>query len=249
VSTLPGPRARTAAPLDFPQLLGRFLLAGLMGGALAAAWLLLVTEPVIHSALVVEARRAPGQDHEAVSRATQLLGGVLGIVITGVVLALVLATVYGKVRHRLPGRTDLARTALLAATGFAIVGVLPAVVIPANPPGAGDPGTVTTRTTIYGGVLVCGILIAVLTGALVGRLRARGVRPARTAAAAAALALTLAVVVMILLRGGPDMLPADMPAGLVWRFRLASLGQLLVLFGGIGLIGGRLIDRASPRRA
>ena len=251
MSTLLGPRPRTAAVLDFPRLLARFLSAGLVGGVLAGVWLLLVTEPVIRSALEVEAARrtadAPGHPGEAVSRATQLLGGVLGTVITGLVLALVFATVYGTVRHRLPGRTDLDRAALLAAVAFAVVGVLPAVVIPANPPGAGVPGTVTTRTTIYGGVLLCGIVIALLTGALVGRLRKRGVGAAPTAVAATVLALGLATLVVVLLRGGPDVLPADMPTGLVWRFRLASLGQLLVLWGVIGLVGGWLLDRARHR--
>ena len=251
MSMLLGPRARTAAALDFPHLLGRLLLAGLFGGALAGVWLLLVTEPVIRSALELEeARRsagAEGQHEEAVGRVTQLVGGVLGTVITGVVLALVFATVYGTIRHRLPGRTDLARTAMLAAIGFAIVGLLPAIVIPANPPGVGGQATVTTRTSIYGAVLLCGVVIAMVTGALVSLLQARGVGTGPTAVAATVLALALAALVMILLRGGPDTVPADVPPGLVWRFRLASLGQLLVLWAALGLIGGRLLDRAAHR--
>jgi len=36
---------------------------------------------------------------------------------------------------------------------------------------------------------------------------------------------------------------------LVVRFRLASLGQLLVLWAGMGLVGGWLLDRALRRKA
>jgi predicted cobalt transporter CbtA len=251
MSTLLRPRARPAASREFPRVVGRLLLAGFVSSLLAASWLLLVTEPIIDSALVVEKARQLAVDpqHHAVSRTTQLLGGVLGIVITGVVLAFVFATVYASIRHRLPGRTDLARATLLAAIAFGIVGLLPAVVLPANPPGVGEQATVSTRTEIYGAVLLCGVLIAMVTGLLISLLRDRGVGTVPTAVAATVLAVTLVAMVVILLPGSPDTVPADMPAALVWRFRLASLGQQLVLWSGIGLGGGWLLDRAARRRS
>ena len=251
MSTLLRPRARPAVSREFPRVVGRLLLAGFVSSLLAASWLLLVTEPIIDSALVVEKARQLAVDpqHHAVSRTTQLLGGVLGIVITGVVLAFVFATVYASIRHRLPGRTDLARATLLAAMAFGIVGLLPAVVLPANPPGVGEQATVSTRTEIYGAVLLCGVLIAMVTGLLISLLRDRGVGTVPTAVAATVLAVTLVAMVVILLPGSPDTVPADMPAALVWRFRLASLGQQLVLWSGIGLGGGWLLDRAARRRS
>jgi predicted cobalt transporter CbtA len=253
MSTLLQPRARAAASRGFPQVVGRLLLAGLLSSLLAGAWLLLVTEPLIRSALVVEDTRqaagAPEHHQDLVSRSTQVVGGVLGTVITGVVLAFVFATVYASIRHRLPGRTDLARTTLLAAVAFGIVGLLPAVVIPANPPGVGSQATVSTRTAIYGAVLLCGVVIAVVTGLLISLLRDRGVGTVSTAVAATVLVITLLALVVILLPGSPDTVPADMPAALVWRFRLASLGQQLVLWSGIGLGGGWLLDRAARRRS
>ena len=162
-STL-GPRTGTAVPLGFSVVLGRLMLGGLYGGLLAGAWLLLVTEPVMRSAVMVEHARqtggAPAPHAHLVGRTTQLFGGVLGTVLTGVLLAVVFATVYAKVRQRLDGGSDLARATLLAAIGFGIVGLLPAVIIPANPPGVGARGTVTNRTAIYGAVLLCGVVIA-----------------------------------------------------------------------------------------
>jgi predicted cobalt transporter CbtA len=251
MSTLLQPRARPAASRGFPRVVGRLLLAGFVSSLLAAAWLLLVTEPIIDSALVVEQARQTAVDaqHHVVSRTMQLLGGVLGIVITGVVLAFVFATVYASVRHRLPGRTDLARATLLAAIAFGITGLLPALVLPANPPGVGDQATVSTRTEIYGAVLLCGVVIAVVTGLLISLLRDRGAGRVPTAVAATVLVVTLVALVVILLPGSPDTVPADMPAALVWRFRLASLGQQLVLWSGIGLGGGWLLDRAARRRS
>jgi predicted cobalt transporter CbtA len=251
MSTLLRPRARPPASRGFPQVVGRLLLAGFVSSLLAAAWLLLVTEPIIDSALVVEHARQTAVDaqHHVVSRTMQLLGGVLGIVITGVVLAFVFATVYASVRHRLPGRTDLARATLLAAIAFGITGLLPALVLPANPPGVGDQATVSTRTEIYGAVLLCGVVIAVVTGLLISLLRDRGAGTVPTAVAATVLVVTLVALVVILLPGSPDTVPADMPAALVWRFRLASLGQQLVLWSGIGLGGGWLLDRAARRRS
>jgi predicted cobalt transporter CbtA len=253
MSTLLRARARTAASPGFPQVLGLLMLAGLLSSLLAGVWLLLVTEPVIRSALVIENARqaagAPAHHPSLVSRTAQLGGGVLGVVITGVVLAFVFATVYATVRHRLPGRTDLTRAALLAAIAFAISGLLPAIVIPANPPGVGEQATVSTRTEIYGAVLVCGVVIAVVTGLLAGLLRDRGAGAVPTAVAATVVAVLLTTLVAVLLPESPDTVPADVPAGLVWRFRLASLGQLLVLWGGIGLAGGWLLDRAARRRS
>ena len=38
--------------------------------------------------------------------------------------------------------------------------------------------------------------------------------------------------------------PAEFPASVLWRFRLASLGTQLVLWLGMGLIFGALTERA-----
>src|SRR4051794_13341390 len=102
--------AGTQRPVGFGQLLGRLAAAGLIAGALAGVFSLLVTERAIAPALKVEQARAaaagsPEHGGEVFGRGTQLLGGFLGTLLAGVVLAVVLAAVYGAVRHRLPGRT------------------------------------------------------------------------------------------------------------------------------------------------
>ena len=238
-------------PPRFGQLLGRLVLAGGIAGSLAGVFSLLVTERAIAPALALEEARAAAeggsQEHaeELFSRGEQLVGGFLGTLVAGVVLAVVFAAVYALIRHRLPGRTDLARVALLAAIGFGIFPLLPALKIPANPPAVGDPATVGTRTAIYGAVLLCGIVSAMLVAALVSFLRSREVGAAATVIAAAATAAVLLALVLVFAPDNPDAIAGDVPATVVWNFRLASLGQLAVLWTTLGLVGGWLIDRLT----
>ena len=241
-------RAR-AVPLRFSTLLSRLALAGLVSGLLAGVWLLLVTERGIGPALELDAAHPRPDTHEEVfSRTTQLIGGVVGMVLAGVVLGVVVSVLYALVRHRLPGRSELARLGLLAAIGFAVVGLLPAIKIPANPPAVAVEGTVGRRTAIYLGVLLCGAVIVMLVAALVSLLQERGVAAGTTVVAGTALAVALGVLVVVVLPDSPDSVPADVPAELLWNFRLASLGQQAVLWGTLALAGGWLLDRATVGR-
>jgi predicted cobalt transporter CbtA len=246
-------RPAVQQPPRFGQLFGRLVLAGVIAGALAGAFSLLVTERAITPALHLEDARLAaegGHEHgvEMFSRSTQLLGGFLGTLIAGVVLAVVFAAVYGVTRHRLPGRTDFARVVLLAAIGFGILGLLPALKIPANPPAVGDPATIGTRTAIYGTVLLCGVIAAMLVSALVSFLRSRGVGTAATTTSAVVLTAVLVALVILLVPDSPDTIPMDVPAAVVWNFRIASLGQLAVLWTALGLAGGWLLDRLTRTR-
>ncbi|SCX51015.1 Probable cobalt transporter subunit (CbtA) [Klenkia marina] len=241
-------RAETAP--RFAPLLGRFALAGVVAGAASGLWALVVTERAIAPALALEEARGSGHDHgheELVSRSTQLVGGFLGTVFAAVVFSVVVAAVYAAVRHRLPGRTDAGRAAVLAAIGFGVFALLPAVKMPANPPAVGDPGTVGTRTAIYIAVLGAGVVTALLVSAMVGTLRARGLHPSAVAAAGVLATVALVAATVLLVPDNPDAIGADVPAAVVWDFRLASLGQLAVLWTTLGLTAGYLVDRLARR--
>lgn len=242
-----------ARPPRFAALLSRLVLAGLLAGALSGGWSLLITEPALAPALAIEEARsaasATGSPDGVFGRSMTIVGGVLGVVLAGLLLAVVLAAVFAGVRHRLPARTDFGRMVLLATIGFAVVGILPAVKVPANPPAVGDPNTVGTRTAIYGAVLAGGLVVVLLVAALVSALRSRGVAtPATTLAAVLATAIGAALI-MTLLPDSPDRIPSDVPAAVVWNFRLASLGQLAVLWATLGLAGGALVDRLGHVRS
>ncbi|SNR82024.1 CbtA family protein [Blastococcus mobilis] len=84
--------------------------------------------------------------------------------------------------------------------------------------------------------------------ALVSLLRSRGVSVAGTATAATAATAVLLALVLVFLPGSPDTIPGDVPATVVWNFRLASLGQPAVLWAALGLVGGWLVDRLAGSR-
>ena len=232
----------------FGRLLGSLLVAGVAAGVLTGAYSVLVTRRAMAPALAIEEARTGthAQAEELVGRAGQVWGGVLGAVLAAVVFAVLLAVAYALLRHRLPVRTDLARMVLLAAIGFGVFALLPALKIPANPPAVGDPATVTTRTGIYAAVLFSGLAIVLLVSALVSLLRSRGVSISATATAAGAAAAALVALLLVLVPGSPDAIPPDVPADVVWDFRVASLGQLAVLWAALGLVGGWLVERSSP---
>ena len=248
----PAPRDQ----LTFGRLLGRLVMAGVLAGAISGAFSVLITRRTMAPALAIEeARSVGGADthpvaEELFSRDAQVWGGVLGTVMAAVVFAVLLAVAYAVLRHRLPGATDFARLVLLAAIGFGIFALLPAVKIPANPPAVGDPATVATRTGLYVGVLLTGLMTAILVAALVSFLRSRGTSVAASAIAASATGAVLVTLILVLLPGSPDTIPDDVPADVVWDFRLASLGQLALLWAALGLVGGWLVDRLTnvPRR-
>ncbi len=42
--------------------------------------------------------------------------------------------------------------------------------------------------------------------------------------------------------------PGDFPAGLLWTFRLSSLGTQLVLWTGLAVLFGALCERSGPKK-
>lgn len=238
--------------MRFVNILRHGLIAGAAAGLCAALVLWLLVEPVIRRALVIEEARGghnPGHDAEPlVSRTLQVFGGLATAALVGMLLGVVFTVVYARAGHRLPGATNLGRSASLALVGFVVVTLLPALKIPANPPAVGDPATVTERTLLYLltillGVLAVGVLLAVDRW-LVGRGTPLHVRAlVGTAAAVVSVGAILALV-----PGTPDAVPADVPAMLLWDFRVASLAQLATMWLVLGLVFGALAesrDRAA----
>jgi Probable cobalt transporter subunit (CbtA) len=231
-------------------LLVRGMLVGVVAGLLALAFSRLFGEGPINQAIAFEnARAAPGMDDpEPVSRAVQSTLGlgvavlVYGAAIGGIV-ALAFAVAYGRL-GRLSAR---ATAALVAATGFVTVYLVPFLKYPAGPPSVGNPDTIGRRTTLY--FLMILIAVAAAAGVvLVGRPRvpAWGTWNATLFGIGAFLAV-VAVAAAILPR--VDEVPADFSATVLWRFRLASLGTQLVLWTTLGLLFGALTERAARRDA
>ncbi|WP_326553793.1 CbtA family protein [Micromonospora sp. NBC_01813] len=236
--------------LSFGAVLRRGLLAGLAAGVAGSMAALLIVEPQIESALVVEESRTAGEaaghshDGELVSRAMQVFGGLVATVAVALCLALIVAVVFAATRHLLPGRDDFRRVGLLAGLGFVVVALLPAIRFPANPPGVGDPGTVNQRTGQYLSFIIAAAALTWL--ALLVHRRLAGSRPEPLrAVVATAVAIVGYALLLALWPATAVEVPADIPAVLLWEFRLASLAQLATMWTVLGVVFGLLLTPAT----
>ncbi|MCW3813575.1 CbtA family protein [Micromonospora sp. DR5-3] len=236
-------------------MLLRGLLAGLIAGLLAGAFAHVTGGPRVEAAIAIEeqavhADPATGDDHHAeelVSREGQRAGLFLATGLFGVAMGGLLSIAYALLRRRLRIRHDA--HAALALAGAALLGavIVPFGKYPANPPAVGNPDTINQRTGSYLAMVILG-LVAVWAGALAYRsMRAGAPQWSRCAAAVAGFLATVAVGYRAL--PSFNEVPANFPAGLLWDFRLASLGTQLVLWAGVGLAFAALLQRGQAKAA
>lgn len=240
--------------MRFTSLLRHGVTAGAAAGLCAALVLWLLVEPVIRRALLVEETRGGhhhGHDGEAlVSRSLQVLGGLVTAALVGILVGVVFAVVYARARHRLPGATNLGRSASLALVGFVVVTLLPALKVPANPPGVGSPATVTERSLLYLLTILLGLAAVGAVLALDRWLSEREVTAQARVLADTSLVVVSTVAILALVPGPPGTVPPDVPATLLWDFRVASLAQLATMWLVLGLLFGTLVEfRARAPRA
>ncbi len=243
--------------------LARGALSGAAGGVAAATVLWMAVEPAIAQAIALEEAGDGGHAHggaeaghthsgdsgEVVTRLQQQVGGTLTVVLVAALMGLVFAVVYARSRHRLPGRSDLGKSIALGALAFGVMGVLPALVVPANPPGVGDPGTVDHRTLTYLLVIGLGVLVAGVAFAVRSHLDQRGVAGEIVWLLTAVVAIVGVGAILVLVPGPADAVPHTMPAALLWDFRVGSLAQLGAMWGVIGVVHGALAHRATRARS
>lgn len=245
--------------LTYGMVVRRALVAGLVVGALMAPYMFFVLEPTIDEAITLEESLAAadgpaddgaagqgGEDDSLFTRNEQVGGGVAATFVYAVVASAIFGTVFAALRHRLPGRSDLTRSLWLAAVAFGTVALMPALKYPANPPAVGDPDTVNQRIGQYLALVVGSVVLAALLTHLSGLLRWRFDDPTRVAVVAPA-AIVGYGLLLVVLPGTPDAIDPAVPAKLVWDFRLQSLGSLALLWTGLGLGLGWLLDQLQAR--
>lgn len=236
-----------------PSRLGSLALTaavvGLLAGILAAAFATVAGEPAIDDAIAIEeaqteAHAEPGSDEAEVSRSDQRGVGLFSAyALTGAAFGGLLALTAHGLRR---GRPDAWRRVMMAGAILAgAITVAPWLKYPPNPPAVGDADTLGQRQSWY----ITTILVAALVGLGVTVL-SRRLRDAawpdhrRIAALVAAVAVPM-LVVYAAFPPAPDDVPV--PAQLVWRFRLASLGANLTLWTVLTLAVAWLVAEA-PRR-
>lgn len=235
------------------------LAAGAAAGLSATAVLLLAVEPRIDAAIAIEEGNSGGHSHEAtagahdhgelVTRLQQQIGGAVTVIIVAALLGLAFAVVYTRVRHRLPGSTEVGRSVALGVLGFTAFALAPAMILPANPPAVGDPDTVNQRTAGYLLVILLTILLTIAVFALTRSLAERGVSPEARWVVGCLLGVAGAVALLTLFPRVDSEIPHEVPAALIWEFRLTSLGQLAAMWGVLGLAHGLLTTRLLTARS
>lgn len=239
-------------------LLVRGLIAGLIAGIAAAVFAYLVGEPPVDAAIALEEAAAAHESHgavasdsqEMVSRDVQSTIGLLvatsaiGIALGGL-FSLAFAFVYG----RLGGASPRSYAALLGAGAFVAVSLVPFLKYPGNPPAVGQLGTIVDRTELHFAFLGISVIAA---GLAVYGARILAEKTGGWTAAVISGAGYLAVMAAVgALMPVVDEVPAEFPATVLWDFRVASLGTLLVLWGVLGVAFGALAQpvlRRSERR-
>jgi hypothetical protein len=233
------------------SLLWRGMLAGLCAGILAFGFASVVGEPQVNTAISFEEQhaRAAGEPTmpPLVPRDVQSTAGLFtGVALYGIafggLFALAFAAAFGRVRRASPSRTAL----WLAAGVFGVVVLVPGLKYPANPPAVGDPGTVGQRTLAYLTMLAAAVTLALAAWWASRALRARGV-PDHVRLTVVAAGYTVAVALAYALwPANPDRI--DVPATLLWRFRLASLGGAAALWSVLAAVFGWACVRAEATR-
>lgn len=232
---------------------------GVLSGLAGAVFHSFVTEPRVDDAIAIEEAAAEASaDHLAatdadevvVSRNTQksaglfaaygLMGAAFGLFLA--VTALSLRTLSSD-----PFRRVLVAGGILAGA----ITVAPWLKYPPNPPAVGDPSTVSDRERLYVALIVVTGLLLAGAAHLSGRLRAAGWADDRRIAVVALATGAAFAAVVAALPPSPDAI--DVPANLVWQFRLGSLaGNLLVwslLTVGLGVVWAEAQRRAASAGA
>lgn len=221
-------------------------LAGLAGGAAMAVALQLLGEPSIRDALDIEAARSAGEEGtEMFSRGAQLAGGSLALLLYGAAVGAIFGVVFAAVRHRSRLRTDFERALGLGAVAFGVLVLVPALKYPANPPAVGDPSTVDQRTVAYLTLVAISVVVAIGVWRASRYLRVRGVADHVRISAVAAGYVAAIALVYALWPGNPDAI--EVPATLIWRFRLAAIGGAAALWSVLAITFGWVCMRSARK--
>ncbi len=236
--------------------LRRGIAAGLLAGLLAGLFAFFFGEPTVDGAIQIEeaaaaeeaavAGHSNEEEEEIVSRPIQKVGLFFATGLSGIFVGGIFGMAYAYFGGRLASGSEWIRSLSLAGALFVGAFLVPFLKYPANPPTVGDPATIGSRTAAYFAMVALSLLVVLGAWYVARRLRERGgvAAPARQLAVGLGIAVAVGVLFLVL-PAGPD--PGEFPAGLLWDFRLSSLGTQLVLWAGIGVIFGLLCERANRR--
>jgi len=229
---------------------------GLFAGIVGATFATIAGEPSLEDAIAIEAANAisdhdaasadgHGDDGADVSRSTQRGVGLFGAyALTGAAFGAITAVVAFVLRRE---GSSAARRVLLAGVmlGGALT-VAPWFKYPPNPPGVGDPDTLGDRQRLYALLIAIAIAVGVAAVQVARTTLARGWTSNQRLAAVAGVVAVPLLVAYAVMPPAPDAI--EVPATLVWRFRVASLGSNLTVWTVLTLGLSWVVAEADRRR-
>jgi hypothetical protein len=234
------------------SILKASVVAGLIAGAIISGFHTLLIEPVIERAIALEEHlsQAHGEAHAepVVDRPTQRWGLVLGFVLYGAIWGLLLGVLLYLIQGWRPTTWTLVRYSVVLAVllGWSVA-LFPFLKYPANPPGVGEAETVGYRQALYLGFIGLSVVGTALALGLYRLLN----RPTRAPAQGRGRWLWVVVFYVIYaaaiyaaLPANPD--PVEMPAELVWTFRLISFVGLMLFWMSLAGMFGWFVRDTSP---
>ncbi|MFL6668136.1 CbtA family protein [Burkholderia ambifaria] len=230
------------------KLLMRGMLAGIVAGLLTFGFARIVGEPQVDQAISfgekVDAANGEAPEPELVSRHTQAGVGLLTGVVTygaafGGLFSLVFAFAYGR-GSRLPARP---LAAWLAAAAFVALVIVPSIKYPANPPAVGDHDTIGYRTGLF--FLMIAISVATMAFSVSVRRQLLAKLGPWNASIVAGLAFVAIIAAVQIGLPSIDEVPAEFPAAVLWKFRVAAIGMQAIMWTTIGLLFGAWVERGE----
>jgi predicted cobalt transporter CbtA len=238
------------------SLLVRGMLVGIVAGLLSFAFLKIYGEPQVDIAIAFETQMEAAEaaaassvedehEHELVSRRVQAgLGLFVAVMAYSVAFGGLFGLAYAFAYRRVPGAvTPQGVSILLAAAGFVAIYLVPNLKYPANPPAVGDAKTIGVRTALYF------IMIAVSIAAMIGAYSLKRLLAHRLSDWNSTLAVVAYYVVIVAIAGlllpAVNEVPAQFPAVVLWKFRVASIGAQFIMWATLGLLFGALTQRAA----
>jgi hypothetical protein len=235
----------------------RGMLVGILAGLLSFGFLKVYGEPQVDHAIAFEtqmdeakaaAEKAKGieveEEPELVSRRIQ---AGIGLFVAVMVYSTAFGGLFGLAFAFAYGRVDSALSAqgvslLLAATGFIAIYLIPNLKYPANPPSVGNPDTIGIRTALYF------IMIALSVAGMIVATSSKRMFVPRFGEWNATLIVAAGYLILVAIAGlllpPINEVPEAFPAVVLWKFRVASMGAQLIMWGTLGLLFGGLTERA-----
>ena len=226
-----------------------FIAITLLSGAIAGTILGIINqgivEPFLDQAIELETQKkmSAGEmidPNEVIQYRTWQKGGeVLAGTILGMSFGALVGIVFAYGRSALPGKDNKRKALTLVGIMWLVLVFVPALKYPANPPGVGDPATVSYRQSIYVGFLLVSGLSALSLSLVYKRVRA----PLNKVA--------IPVMYVVIMAGAYLAFPHNpdqvtVPMDLVTNFRIAGGFTMSIMWGLIGIILGAFWDRFRP---